>query len=128
MRFTEVKLMDKILIRNLKIFAYHGVNPEEKVDGQNFVFDIDAWVDISVPCVSDNVEDTVSYAKIIKETVRIFTSQKDDLLERAAQRVADGLFEKFDKIQSLRILLKKPEAPIKADFEYVGVEIFRERA
>ncbi|MGN1202778.1 MAG: dihydroneopterin aldolase, partial [Eubacterium sp.] len=32
--------MDKILIRDLKIFAYHGVNPEEKRDGQNFVFDI----------------------------------------------------------------------------------------
>ena len=120
--------MDKILVRNLKIFAYNGVNPEEKEDGQNFVFDIDAYVDISIPCVSDNVEDTVSYAKIIKETVRIFTSQKDDLLERAAQRVADGLFESFDKIKKLRILLKKPEAPIKADFEYVGVEIFRERA
>lgn len=120
--------MDKILVRNLKIFAYHGVNPEEKEDGQNFVFDIDAYVDISIPCVSDNVEDTVSYAKIIKETVRIFTSQKDDLLERAAQRVADGLFKSFDKIKKLRILLKKPEAPIKADFEYVGVEIFRERA
>ena len=119
--------MDKILVRNLKIFAYHGVNPEEKVDGQNFVFDIDAYVDISVPCVTDNVEDTVSYAKIIKETVKIFTSQKDDLLERAAQRVADGLFESFEKIQKLRILLKKPEAPIKADFEYVAVEIFRER-
>ncbi len=119
--------MDKILVRNLKIFAYHGVNPEEKVDGQNFVLDIDAYVDISVPCVTDNVDDTVSYAKIIKETVKIFTSQKDDLLERAAQRVADGLFESFDKIQSLRILLKKPEAPIKADFDYVAVEIFRER-
>ena len=119
--------MDKILVRNLKIFAYHGVNPEEKVDGQNFVLDIDAYVDISVPCVTDNVEDTVSYAKIIKETVKIFISQKDDLLERAAQRVADGLFESFDKIQSLRILLKKPEAPIKADFDYVAVEIFRER-
>lgn len=119
--------MDKILVRGLKIFAYHGVNEEEKINGQNFVFDIDAAVDISVPCVSDNVDDTVSYAKIIKETTRIFTSQKDDLLERAAQRVADGLFESFDRIQSLRILLKKPEAPIKADFEYVGVEIHRKR-
>ena len=119
--------MDKILIRDLKIFAYHGVNPEEKEDGQNFVFDIDAFVDISVPCVSDNVEDTVSYAKIIKQTVRVFTAQKDDLLERAAQRVADSLFESFDKIQALRIVLKKPEAPIKADFGYVGVEIYRER-
>ena len=119
--------MDKILVRNLKIFAYHGVNPEEKENGQNFVLDIDAFVDIDVPCRTDDVEDTVSYAKIIKETVKIFTSQKDDLLERASQRVADGLFERFDKIQALRILLKKPEAPIKADFEYVGVEIFRER-
>lgn len=119
--------MDKIIVRGLKIFAYHGVNEEEKTDGQNFVFDIDAFVDISVPCKTDDVEDTVSYAKIIKETTRIFTAQKDDLLERAAQRVADGLFGSFDKIQSLRILLKKPEAPIKADFEYVGVEIFRNR-
>lgn len=119
--------MDKILVRGLKIFAYHGVNEEEKIDGQNFILDIDAFVDISLPCVSDNVDDTVSYAKIIKETTRIFTSQKDDLLERAAQRVADGLFESFERIQSLRILLKKPEAPIKADFDYVGVEIYRNR-
>lgn len=120
--------MDKIIVKNLKIFAYHGVNPEEKADGQNFVLDIDAYVDIGVPCATDNVDDTVSYAKIIKETVKIFTLQSDDLLERAAQRVADGLFERFDKIEKLRILLKKPEAPIKADFEYVAVEIFRERA
>ena len=29
--------MDKILINGLRIFAYHGVNPEEKENGQNFV-------------------------------------------------------------------------------------------
>lgn len=119
--------MDKILIRNLKIFAYHGVNPEEKVQGQNFILDIDAFVDIFVPCKTDNVDDTVSYAEIIEETVRIFTSRKDDLVERAAERVSEGLFEKFEKIQALRILLKKPDAPIDADFEYVGVEIERNR-
>lgn len=119
--------MDKILVRNLKIFAYHGVNPEEKVQGQNFILDIDAFVDISVPCKTDNVDDTVSYAEIIEETVRIFTSRKDDLVERAAERVSEGLFEKFEKIQALRILLKKPDAPIDADFEYVGVEIERNR-
>lgn len=119
--------MDKILIRNLKIFAYHGVNPEEKVQGQNFILDIDAFVDISVPCKTDSVDDTVSYADIIEETVRIFTSRKYDLVERAAERVSEGLFERFEKIQALRILLKKPDAPIDADFEYVGVEIERNR-
>ncbi len=119
--------MDKILIRNLKIFAYHGVHVYEKENGQNFIFDIDAFVDMSKPCTSDDVEDTVSYSAIIAETTRIFTADKFDLIEKAAQSVADGLFESFDKIQSLRIFLKKPEAPIKADFDYVGVEIYRER-
>ena len=40
-------MMDKILIRDLKIYAYHGVNEEEKINGQNFVIDIDAFVDIT---------------------------------------------------------------------------------
>ena len=119
--------MDKIIVRDLKIFAYHGVNPEEKANGQLFILDIDAGVDISAPCKSDNVEDTVNYAEMIYEATRVFTSQKDDLIERAAERVAQGLFEKFEAIKTLRILLKKPDAPIEADFGYVGVEITRER-
>jgi 7,8-dihydroneopterin aldolase/epimerase/oxygenase len=115
--------MDKIIVKNLKLFAYHGVNPEEKEDGQNFIMDIIADVDLSVPCLTDNVEDTVSYAKIIKEARRVFLLQKDDLIERVARRVAEALLISFEKIQRVTILLKKPEAPIKADFEYVAVEI-----
>lgn len=115
--------MDKILVKGLEIFAYHGVNPEEKIEGQKFILDITADVDLSKPCITDNVDDTVSYAKIIKEAARIFTSQKDDLLERASRRVAEGLLQAFDKIESVTILLKKPDAPIKADFDYVAVEI-----
>lgn len=119
--------MDKIIVKNLKIYAYHGVNPEEKEDGQNFIFDIIASLDLDTPCKSDDVNDTVSYAKIIKSVTRIATSEKNDLLERVAERVANSLFEDFPKIQKLKITLKKPEAPIKADFDYVAVEIERKR-
>ncbi len=119
--------MDKIIVKGLKLFCYHGVNPEEKEDGQNFVFDIEASVDLTTPCMTDNVDDTVSYAKIIKTVRRVAQSEKNDLLERVAQRVADELFLEFDKITSLVITLKKPEAPIKAEFEYVAVTIERTR-
>lgn len=118
---------DKIIVKGLKIYAYHGVNPEEKEDGQNFILDIISKVNLEKPCESDNVDDTVSYAKIIKEATKIFLSEKNDLLERAAKRVADGLLERFEKIEEVTILLKKPEAPIKADFDYVAVEITVER-
>ena len=129
MHFSENRVndMDKILIRNLKIFAYHGVMEEEKENGQYFIFDIDAFVDISEPCESDSVEDTVNYALMVEQITKTFTSQKDDLIERAAQRVAQELFVSFDKISELRILLKKPDAPIDADFDWVGVEIHRKR-
>ena len=119
--------MDKIIVKDLKLFCYHGVNPEEKIDGQNFVFDIEADVDLSNPCISDDVKDTVSYAEIIKTVRKVAQSEKNDLLERVAQRVADELFANFSMIQALKILLKKPEAPIKADFSYVAVEIVRTR-
>lgn len=119
--------MDKILIRDLRVFAYHGVLEEEKANGQYFVFDIDAFVDISEPCESDDVEDTVNYALMVEHIIRTFTSQKDNLIERAAQRVAAELFASFEKISELRILLKKPDAPIDADFGWAGVEIYRKR-
>ena len=129
MHFSENRVndMDKILIRNLKIFAYHGVLEEEKANGQYFIFDIDAFVDISKPCESDDVADTVNYALMVEHITKAFTAQKDDLIERAAQRVAKELFDSFDKISELRILLKKPDAPIDADFDWVGVEINRKR-
>lgn len=119
--------MDKIIVRDLELFCYHGVNPEEKENGQIFVFDIEAKADLSVPCVSDNVDDTVSYAKIIKSVRRVAQSEKNDLIERVAQRVADELFDEFEQIMSLKITLKKPQAPIKADFRYVAVQIERDR-
>lgn len=119
--------MDKILIRDLKIFAFHGVNPEEKTDGQNFVFDVDLYVNITKACHSDDVEDTVSYAKVIKTITRAFTAEKYDLLEKAAQVTADAILEEYSDVSRVDITLKKPEAPMKADFGWVGVEISRER-
>ena len=119
--------MDKILIRDLKIFAYHGVNPEEKIDGQNFVFDVDLYVNITKACHSDNVEDTVSYAKVIKTITRVFTAEKYDLLEKAAQITADAVLAEYTDVSRVDITLKKPEAPMKADFGWVGVQISRER-
>ena len=119
--------MDTIIVKDLKVFAYHGVNDFEKKDGQNFCIDIEAKIDLSVPCKTDNLDDTVSYAKIVKTAVAAFTLQSDDLIERAAQRVADALFDSFDRIEELVIEVKKPDAPIKAEFGYVSVRIERKR-
>ena len=119
--------MDKIIIKNLELYCYHGVNPEEKEEGQAFVFTVIASVDLSVPCMTDSVDDTVSYAKMVKTIRRVAEREKNNLIERVAQRIADALFEEYDRIVTLDITVKKPQAPIKADFDYVAVQIERAR-
>ena len=120
--------MDKILITDLHLFAFHGVNPEEKEEGQNFFLDLICEADLSLPCETDDVEDTVSYAKIIKTAAQAFTAEKFDLIERAAAVVASAVLERFPKLEAVTVTVKKPEAPVKADFGCVAVEIRRTRA
>ncbi len=119
--------MDEIWIRGLRVFAYHGVNPEEKRDGQNFELDVTLGIDLAKPCYTDRVEDTVSYAKAAKTVLRVMTETSYDLLERAAQRVAEQILEEYAAVNWVDVVLKKPEAPVKADFDYFAVHIRRER-
>ncbi len=119
--------MDKIIIKGLKVFAYHGVNPEEKVDGQYFILDITAYTSLKNAGQTDNLNDTVSYAKILKTAVNVMNEDKYDLIEKAANRVAEKILLDFNTLDQVDICLKKPQAPIKADFDYVAVEISRDR-
>lgn len=119
--------MDKITVKGLRLFAYHGVNPEEKENGQTFVIDLDYYLDLQDACKSDCVDDTVSYAKAVKVIKKAFTAEKYDLIEKAAQAVCDALFEEFKEIEKIIITLKKPEAPVKAEFDYMAVTLVRER-
>ena len=118
--------MDKIVIKGLRIFAYHGVNPEEKEKGQPFVLDITLYKDLSLPGATDDLNDTVNYSRVAKTATRVMLAQKDDLIERAASRVAEAVLAEFP-VREVTVRLKKPRAPIAADFDYVAVEITRRR-
>jgi dihydroneopterin aldolase len=120
--------LDKIIIKGLKVFAYHGVNPEEKEEGQNFILDVSARLDLTKAGQSDNLDDTVSYAKMIKVALAVMQSQKNDLIERAAHRVARALLENFPDLDSVKVKLKKPEAPVKAHIDYAAVELELKRS
>lgn len=114
--------MEKIIVKGLRLKAYHGVNPEEKIDGQMFEMDITALIDAKKAAISDELDDTVSYAKIIKTARAVFTAQSYNLIEYAAHKVGMEIMGEYPNLESVTVLLKKPEAPIKADFDYVAVE------
>jgi len=118
---------DTIIIKSLKNFAHHGVLPEEKKNGQYFILDIILSVDLENACLSDDLDYSVNYDLVTQRVIKTFTAQKDDLIERAAQRVCDCILEEFGAVKSVELTLKKPQAPVSADFEYMGVHINRYR-
>lgn len=120
--------MDKIIIKGLRVFAFHGVNPEEKRDGQTFELDITLYVPLLRAGQTDDVNDTVSYAKATKTALRVLTEAKYNLLEKIAQRLAEQLLTDYPEVEKVDVLLKKPQAPMKADFDYMAVMITRQRS
>ena len=119
--------MDKIIIKGLKIYAFHGVNKEEKAQGQNFIVDAVLYVDLSKAGNTDKVSDTVSYAKVTKTIIKTVNEKSYDLLEKVATRIIQQIFDELLSVKKVDVTVKKPEAPINADFDYMAVNICKDR-
>ncbi|MBR4282842.1 MAG: dihydroneopterin aldolase [Clostridia bacterium] len=119
--------MDKIIVKGLNIFAYHGVNPEEKINGQEFIVDAILGCNLEKPCASDDLNDTINYAKVVKVIRAAMTDETFDLIERAAGEIANRILAEFEKVESVKVTLKKPHAPVSAQFDYMAVSIIRGR-
>ena len=119
--------MDRIYIKGLDVFAYHGVMPKEKRDGQRFVLDITLDCDLSRAGRTAQLEDTVDYTAVMDAAVQAMTESSYDLIERAASRTAEAILRAEEKVERVTLCLRKPEAPIDKIFDYVAVEITRER-
>lgn len=121
-----MKEHDIIHLRGLTFFAYHGVMPAEGVLGQKFIVDIDLYLNLRKPGLTDQVEDTINYAKVYEQIKAVVTGERYSLLERLAQCIADQILKEFS-CNLIRVEVHKPKAPIPGIFEDVSVEIWRER-
>ena len=118
--------LDSIRVNNLKIPARHGVFEFEKDKDGIFEIDLELFLPLNKSAKSDNLEDTINYQDIIKITTESFTSKQYALVEAAAESVCNSLLNEFE-IDNIIIRVRKPHAPIEANFDTVEVEIERVR-
>lgn len=120
-------MSDSIVISGLSLHAYHGVMPHEAKVGQTFTIDLELEIDLSVAARSDKVMDTVSYDKVVDCASDAFCGQRFRLIEAAAGRVADAVLGAFPRVNSVKVTIHKPHAPIAATFSDVSVTLRRAR-
>lgn len=117
---------DVIHLRGLEFFAFHGVLPEERRLGQQFIIDLDLFYDLQAAGKSDRVEDTINYAEVYRTVKGFVEGEPSSLIEHLAEKIAQGILTQFPCWQ-VRVELHKPHAPIQGIFKDVSVEIWREK-
>lgn len=117
--------MDKITIKNLEVFCNHGVYKEENILGQKFLVSAELSLSTRKAGLSDALEDSVSYGDVSRLITAEMKKQNDKLLERAAERIAGQILKEFPLIDSVRIEVKKPWAPVMMHLDYASVSIER---
>lgn len=117
--------MDCIEIRELEVYCHHGVFKEENVLGQKFLISIILYTDTKMAGVSDDLEQSVDYAKVSYFVKERMEEKNFKLIEAAAEYVAEKVLLSFPLIQRIKVEIKKPWAPILLPLETVSVTIVR---
>lgn len=118
--------MDKITLRNMKFFGFHGCEDFEKSKGQAFEIDAELYIDTRAAGQSDKLVDAVNYAEIFGKIKKVMENERYDLLERVAERVSEKILEDV-RIQSIILRVRKPAVPLQGFLDCVELEIARER-
>ena len=111
-----------IHLKGIRLYAYHGVDPQETAVGAYFLIDLKLKTDFSRAAQTDDLSGTVSYADIyqaIKDEMQV----PSQLLEHVCQRMAQRIFNDFPTIEELNIKLFKENPPMGAQAERIGVEM-----
>ena len=117
---------DEITLTGLRAFAHHGVFASERATGQTFVIDVTCRLPLADAAADDDLSRTVHYGELAAEVVGAVERDPVDLIETVAERVALVALA-HDAVQSVRVTVHKPEAPIAVPFADVSVTIERSR-
>ena len=119
--------MDKIRLTKMEFYGYHGVFPEENKLGQRFVIDLEVEADLREAGESDDLEHSVNYGQLYFDVKEIVEGEIFQLIEALAERITQRLLSTYNRIESVRVAVIKPDPPIPGHYQSVSVEIFRRR-
>ena len=117
-------MTSKIIFENLKIYAYHGVLPEETIIGTYFILNLEIHADLWSATETDELNDTINYAEInavIHEEMKI----PSQLMEHVCGRIMAKIKDKFPQINFISVKMTKTNPPMEGEMD--GVSVYFEK-
>ena len=111
-----------VFLRDVRFYAFHGVMPQERQVGAEFMVSLRVGYPLEKAMESDEVGDTLNYAALY-DLVKTEMQQPSKLLEHVAGRIAKAVTTAFPQTTSIDLTLTKINPPMGADCAGAGVEI-----
>lgn len=119
-------MTDRITLTGLRVRGHHGVLPHEKRDGQDFLVDVTAWIDLDRAAETDDVADTLHYGELAQRVAEIVAGPPRNLIETVGADIADQVMTD-ERLHAVEVTVHKPNAPIPLTFADVSVTVRRSR-
>ena len=113
----------KIFLNDIQLHAKHGVLPQERLVGNDYLITVEADAHVEKAGETDDLGDTVNYADMA-DAIRQEMAQPSQLLEHVATRIAKRLLRDYATLSSVRVRITKLSPPIpRLQCSGAGVEI-----
>ncbi len=120
---------DEVFLEGLRFYAYHGVNPEERAQGQRFTVDVRLVADLRRAGLGDDLAQTINYSAVYKRVRAVVEGTPRALIEAVAEEIASNLLADFPSASSVSVTVRKPEVALKGSMlDAAGVRIHRARS
>lgn len=119
--------MDCIHIRELEVFANHGVYEEENRLGQLFIISADLKTDTWKAGISDDLKFSVDYGSVCHLIEKEMKTRTFHLIEAVAQHLASAILKNFPLVEAVTLTVDKPWASIGLHVKTAGVTVTRSR-
>ena len=111
--------MTTVELAGLEVFGYHGVNEDERRDGQRFLYDLE--LEVGEAGASDRIEDAVDYREVAACVREVSESRAFHLLEALAAAVVEALLDRFP-VARVCVRVRKPDVRLPVEHTAVSVE------
>lgn len=118
---------DWITLAGMEFFGYHGVLPQERANGQRFVVDLHVAAELSEAASSDDLSNTVDYSALAEIAQSCVEGEACNLIETLAGRIANAVLQQ-PVVETVRVTVHKPDAPLGVSLADVAVSVERRRA
>lgn len=115
---------DRLILKNMVFYGYHGAFAAEKELGQKIEVDVELRLELKPSAATDDLELSINYVEVYTLIKDIVEEREFNLLETIAEAIAGEILSAYT-LEEVVVRVRKPFPPSGGILDCAEVEISR---